>query len=452
MLLGFLFLLLCCCQLFSQDNCKTSDGKVLDDNAEFKRDCEIDLTTNKDGVESKEKEEACNHKNNVKIDSSKSDSFTISSAYFDPGLYTNSQLANFGLDLIKVETRIGQRIKNQWVKIPYAIICCWVNCVFSLSFHEIGHALRGKAFGCDYMMPKDCAVNNSDDLGPFKVDQNFFKFFLKKLVRPHRGYPIRVDKKLSLHESLICSAGGLNNQIYFTERISNELHKKGNISGSGNYAFAYVWGKLYTISYEASKTSKDSDILIDSERIENIYKKMGISVKKRDIVFANVVSTLLSGTTYSVIARFFDWSDYTDYNNLKALKIAGFRVPDTFSYITTRGVSYKVVSGYKVRENLDLMFGVEQVIHGKSATEVNLGVSKTFGAKLNHISCELAMTFGRGFNIEATCSVPTIKDWFLNFGIASYCCKSLLGERHAMDMRNGKDRSNNAFVSISYRY
>ncbi|GHT40914.1 hypothetical protein AGMMS49921_03090 [Endomicrobiia bacterium] len=47
----------------------------------------------------------------------------------------------------------------------------------STSFHEVGHGLRGKSFGIDYMLiPPD-----GDDKSPFKKDENFFKFFVREM-------------------------------------------------------------------------------------------------------------------------------------------------------------------------------------------------------------------------------------------------------------------------------
>lgn len=61
-------------------------------------------------------------------------------------------------------------------------------------------------------------------------------------------------------------------------------------------------------------------------------------------------------------------------------------------------------------------------------------------------------TFGRGFNVEACLSYLLFGNLSVNFGGSSYSCKSLLGERHAGNMKDGKKHSNAVFVSVSYRY
>jgi hypothetical protein len=373
------------------------------------------------------------------------DSVTISSGYFE-GQYTNDQLALFGLEVLRAASRLENYVENPYAKVLCQALGYWVGVEFHLAFHEIGHGLRGKAFGYDYMMPGN-GKEDANNSRPFAKDENFFKFFVKKLVVLHRGDPIRIQGRHSSSEKFIEAAGGVNNNVYFAERLSDELYSKGNMSSIES--FAYLYGKIYPAVYTSTSKRKNDSTPGDPIQIEDYYIENGISARKNDIVLAGIISTLASGTTYSIIKECLSFSEHFC---AEPVDFYGFRVPDVFSYVTSKGISYKVVSGYKIREDLRLIFGLEQVVHGKSAAEVNLGLNKTFGVDLNNTSCQIVTTFGKGFNVEASCSIPVLDNVSVNFGGGSYACKSLIGERHAKNMKDGKNRSNNVFVSLSYKY
>ncbi|GHU26781.1 hypothetical protein FACS1894152_2120 [Bacilli bacterium] len=389
-------------------------------------------------------------------------SFTFSSAYFE-GRYTNEGLSAFILEFLGGIDRLHDYIDNPYGKIAVAAIGIWSSYGLHLALHEVGHGLRGKAFGGDYVMPKDGKWDNltREERAALKKDENFFKFFARKLVFPHQGYPIiSRPNENSTHVWLIRVAGGLNNTVYLSERVSDELHSKGRIGLAES--FVYIWGELHPILY-SSMTRKqlkklypdNDDLTSDAINIEDAYKTLGISAKQNDMVLANTISLLLSGTTYSILSPIFKDSYHTKPgdNYIKPLEYANFRIPDVFSYITTRGISYKVVSGYKIKDDLRLIFGFEQVVHGKSTTELSFGINKMFKTPIgNDLLFKVVTTFGRGFNIEGTLSLPVHKRLSVNLGGASYSTKSLLGERHAVNMENGRARSSNMFISLSYKY
>jgi hypothetical protein len=373
------------------------------------------------------------------------DSITISSAYFE-GQYSNEQFATFGLELLRAGSRLEDFIVEKSsadiagvAKWSSRILTFWCYNAFKTAYHETGHGLRARAYGSEYILTK-----HGDKSGNRK-DENFFKYFTKRLTSFSRGACVYI-KELSPEEQLVVAAGGMNNEMYFAERISNELHTKKNASVVEG--IAYFHSRLSPTLY-ALKTKSNGDINSsdDPVAVDAYYEKFGISAKKNDIALAGLVSLLASGTTYSMIKMMVGSDKYAS-----PLEFLGFRVPDTFSYVTSKGISYKAISGYKLREDLKLIFGAEHVFHGKSTTEVNLGINKTFDGSLHNMSCEVVTTFGKGVNLEASCSIPVLNCLSINFGGGTYSCKSLLGERHAPNMKNGKGRSSNVFVSVSYKY
>lgn len=198
--------------------------------------------------------------------------------------------------------------------------------------------------------------------------------------------------------------------------------------------------------------------------MEKYYREIGVKANRHNLAFSYTLSTLISGTTYSFINMFSEDNDktvnessYTEKKSglkAKPIEFKGFRMPDVFSYINTRGISYKIISGYSINNNFKLLFGTEFIGHGKFANEFNLGFMKSFFLqKLNSkIIFEILTFFGQGFNIELLCSIPFFDRLSFNFGGESYSNKSLHGERHSMDLRNINGRNSDIFVSLSYRY
>ena len=101
---------------------------------------------------------------------------------------------------------------------------------------------------------------------------------------------------------------------------------------------------------------------------------------------------------------------------------------------------------------MKFLFGAEHVFHGKSTTEVHLGVDTTLDSSFYNTNLKVVTTFCNGFNLEAACSVPVMDCLSINVEAGTYSCKSMLGERHSKNMKDGKGRSTDIAVSISYRY
>ena len=375
------------------------------------------------------------------------DTLTFSSAYLS-SQYTNKQLAVFGVELLRglarFENYLISNVNGDNKKIVLwadRIFSIWIYNSFNTAYHEIGHGLKARAYGSNYELTKH------NDKDSFSKNENFFKFFLKRLVNTSRA-SCKYDKELTDHEALVTAAAGMNNEVYISEKISRGFHERKNISFIES--FAYIYGKLSPTLYALSKSSKNevSDIerSDDPVRVGGYYKKLGISATKNDIALGGLVSTLLSGTTYSIIKSAFS------ENSATPLSFHNFQVPDTFSYVTSKGISYKIASAYNFQPDLKILFGAEHVFHGKSTTEVNLGFNKLFDSSLHNANVEVVSTFCNGFNLEASCSIPVMEKLSVNISAGSYSCRSMLGERPAKNMKNNKGRNSDISVSVSYKY
>ncbi|GHT37185.1 hypothetical protein AGMMS49593_03660 [Endomicrobiia bacterium] len=146
----------------------------------------------------------------------KKDSFTFSTAYLE-GQYTNKQLAGFYLDLTNAFDRaskttgalLRKKVFEGDISAFLAVCSVWFSSYYitskaSIPFHEVGHGLRNKSFGIDYMFSLDCY-----DESPFKKDENFFKFFVREMFNNDRACvrsrPYRVYKILELDNDSYCN-------------------------------------------------------------------------------------------------------------------------------------------------------------------------------------------------------------------------------------------------------
>jgi hypothetical protein len=402
---------------------------------------------------------------NLLKDSLKKDSISFNTAYLN-GQYTNKQLANFNVEFLNATDRIFDRILNRMPQdseitgitgitvITSFVAFFWCNHKFATALHESGHGLRSKSYGMDYELMLDASKNSTFDYDllidnnySFKKDENFFKYFIRDLfnqkINACRPDSAQLTNLKTMDNNSFCNgviiffAGGMNNNIQLAEKISDNIYSKKKKPGWLSYCM-YLENRLNPIGYDELVQKRG----YDPSEVRYWFKRRGENnFKKGAIRDAGYISLLLSATTYSML---------TD----KPLQFDGFRIPDVFPYITTRGMSYKVVSGYEIRNDLNLIFGFESALKIEPATECSLGISQVtiIGNKLP-VSYRGIATFGQGLDFEASCSVPLSKDFSLSIGCEIYSVKSLQGQRNATtNMKKDNGSSSNFFASVSYRY
>ncbi|GHT59165.1 hypothetical protein AGMMS49531_02640 [Endomicrobiia bacterium] len=354
-------------------------------------------------------------------------------------------MVNFGLEFINTTDRILQNVQEQGTTaaiIVSSVVLFYCDKAVSTTLHETGHGLRAKSYGIDYQLLLD-----DRDESPFKKDENFIKFFLGELLNTKRaacsvdtkqmeGLEKSLDKSSAYNGLIIFAAGGMNNEVQLAEKISDDIYSKKKKPGLFSYAM-YLSNRLSPILY-GYMAEKPGD---DPFSIQYHFKQRGENnFKKETISNAGWISLLLSATTYSAL---------TD----KPLQFHGFRIPDIFPYITKRGMSYKAVSGYEVRDGLNLIFGLERAFKIEPATECSLGISHHMIDNKFPISYSGIVTFGQGFDFEASCSIPLSKSFSLGAGCEIYSVKSLQGQRNATtNMKESNGFSKNFFASVSYRF
>ena len=119
-------------------------------------------------------------------------------------------------------------------------------------------------------------------------------------------------------------------------------------------------------------------------------------------------------------------------------------------YLTSRGISYKVKSGYRFKDDLLLNTGLEYVAHGDHSAELTLGLAKKVesfrSAKLRG-----NLILGSGIDAEISASLPINNASSVGMGFGQYSSKTLYGERNVPSLENGPS-STMLWVKMSLLY
>lgn len=379
--------------------------------------------------------------------------FSVYSGYFG-SQYNNYDLATFGIELLNgmdymlTEFDDGSRWKN----IACAGICGYIYYMYQLAYHEIGHGLRCRAHKSEFQL------RTAGESGGYSKSENFFGYFGKLMITfspcgsawTHSLLESQNTTEDYKKERTLVCGGGLNNEIYLSERIANEVWK-GKVYGR-TPSMAYLWCRLSPILYALDGSDSPGH---DINNILEMYKLRGINVSKNNIQMAYTVSAI-GGTALMVFKNLTGRSKYID---IEEQTFYNFRIPDVFPYLTSHGVSYKFVSGYKVSEEFRINVGYERVMHGNTRHEISVGGYVDMG----DFAIEANTYFGgAGFSLEAGMSYKLSNRLKINCRVASYSTESLIGERQAKELITGLNESKNGYnrtkrnnmisIGLSYGY
>ena len=357
-------------------------------------------------------------------------------------------LTTFGIELLNAGDCLLHKIEDNPVLRNVGLgIFSYIYYVYQLTLHEVGHGLRIKAHKRDYQL------NLASDNRKFSKDECFWKYFVRSLFNANLSgnttyYPLKRDTKNLAKEKLIVAAGGINSETYLAERIANAIWEE-QLHGNLPIA-AYMWARLSPMLYTFnSSTSKGNDI----NNMVTSAETLGVNLDKSNLQTAYSLA-LIGGTAYSMICHL-----ASNHDDIDTVTFHNFRIPDIFPYVTSYGLSYKFVSGYKISSDILFNFSYERIFKKNKKHEFSLGIS----GKFNVIDIGSNVYFGcSGFGFDATVSMKLTAKLNLNCRVASYPAKGLMGERHARyyyqsrgltdDSDKQKTRNNMLSVGLSYWY
>lgn len=304
-----------------------------------------------------------------------------------------------------------------------------LNGIFRLPLHEFGHGSRVAAAGGTPTYSYIATDGTKDST------TNIFSYYLLSVENSFTSFVVadaETSSDLNTQPEFIAlsaleqrkiyfeiAAGGLNNEMYFAEEMSNMIDDRG---GHVSYLVPYVVAKNSSFIYDKGGTSSDKDNLL------SYYNAKGYNITADDIDLDNIIAFLASGTTYSMLSGYYNYFNNQD-PTFKLFSFYNFRVPDLYLYHTTKGLSFKLDSVYQVNNFLSIPFSFEYVHRGESYLEPSIGFKISFpkwssSVKIfvsDRVSSQSSVTFHMSDVVD------------VSLGWRHFNRDTLFGERHTLD-------------------
>ena len=369
--------------------------------------------------------------------------------------YSNDAVARFGLDALNLTTVPAElidpsnRLRNAGQGVLLLVGSTIMGQAFTLSYHEYGHGTRVAAAGYRPLYGFG-TISTDADIQAARLaglgHESFFGYFLSSFFKSS-GYtlgnlddllfpPISEEELEENGWTVLLATSGLSNEMLFSERIEDEIYRNGGHIG---YLTTYANGKLAASNYELDGVFGDLGNAVTR------YGALGIDVDEDQIDSASRNSFFFSSMSYQLIyqtLRMFTGSSI----RFTAWEPGGVQLPNTSFFMTRRGLSYRVRTGYRTG-TWRIPLAVERVFEGDAATEVTIGVERNLSRTYLHARA----TVGAGFGLAAE-AVYRVKDRVaLTAGYALYDSDNMLGERLIPSLESGS-RYHDLFVRVSFAY
>ncbi|MDR0661951.1 MAG: hypothetical protein LBF76_00995, partial [Holosporales bacterium] len=261
------------------------------------------------------------------------------------------------------------------------------------------------------------------------------------LIQKTAGHALGAKQEFfSLRKLWQIHFAGYNNSMYLAERLSEHVYAQKDVT--------FLEGSTYFLAYLSA--TGYSHLGADAFDICRSLGAFGDPIhgeaRKNINTYAPLLSAallLVNTTTYHVLyATFMGIFNNTPRGPWEPF---GFRFPDIFLYFTTKGLSFKADSGFRVNDNLRFLFGVERVIGlehslfkkgmeygskedmensvliarlltlekmfvNKPAVEYHVGMQQTLGEAWHYAIYRCVLTFGEGLCLEGYVHYPISKD------------------------------------------
>lgn len=258
---------------------------------------------------------------------------------------------------------------------------------------------------------------------------------------------------LSADVGLYFDVGGLNNNTRYAQQISDLIFKN---NGHLIYFPDYFVGKTTPLFYWLLLGSHG-----DVGSIVYNYNKQNLDIRGPDIALGSAASLLLSSTTWTFV-----YSAFTELPKgsfiVRPPIWHGWRLPDLNFYLTSQGLSFEIVTGYRFNDNWYAGLSTEMVYKGNSAYEFGPSVGYNFNTSLGRIDLSCQLIIGNklemGGNIGAEWTSPH-ESWSVGLKYIYHNALTLVGERNipflASGFMSGGEPSlvnHEANVTLSYNY
>ncbi len=220
-------------------------------------------------------------------------------------------MANFGIDVLNLATlptrliEPNTKLRNAGQGALLLVGSTVLGQAFQLAYHEFGHGTRTAAVGLRPRYGFGTLFTAADVEAALRAPpehESFFGYFLQGLFKD-KGYalaspddtlfpPPSDEELVESGWAVLLTAGGLNNEMLFAERIEDEIYRNGGHIG---FVTAYANGKLAASNYELDGVFGDLGNAVAR------YQALGIDVDKDQIDSASRKSFFLSSMSYQLI-------------------------------------------------------------------------------------------------------------------------------------------------------
>ncbi len=330
--------------------------------------------------------------------------------------------------------------------LAYSLFSLYTMDTYAVAFHEFGHGTRLESLGyrTRYRSGSDGDTTRSPWLfflhrfaARFDDAYAIYSTSDRAYTSPVRKF-VNADGTLTNDGDILVNSGGMNNSMRFAGALSDRLRQEG---GHWSESIPYFISKLDAAFYPRD--------VGDLHNLDSFYALKGVRVSETDMRLASVASFLLSQSTYAYLVGAQSFVENGD-PRMKAFAWNNLALPDVENYLTTRGLSWKISSGYRFDETIYLPFAIEAVSHGKAKQEYTLGVRKKNWLMSDSV-LDATVTAGSGLEFGVAYTQKFYKRFAVAVGWDHFNGRNLHGERNAVSYKSGFN-SDEVWARLSFVY
>jgi hypothetical protein len=263
-----------------------------------------------------------------------------------------------------------------------------------------------------------------------------------------------LDAHLTAQGKVLTRAAGYNARMMHSRDIEDTLWYEGggHLAQLSNHTMGKLIIALDGIGVYMIRNG-DAKHLSDLGRIQMAYYEMGLDVCGKKIAMYSALAFLGSAEFWG---RFFEEVDYLSSGDVyvKAPEIGGFRLPNLGFYLTTKGLSYQLNTGYRFGQDLFFPMAVEYVFNGpKNIVECTLGVRKQFAWMGAYVHGEVVANFQEsGYGGKLAVGIKPCQSVYADAGVRIDHIDTLEGERNIRVITNDDKWCASIFATVGVSF
>ncbi len=382
----------------------------------------------------------------------------LTNGYFEDTFNSNEGMAYFPMSIydtydwtfrkLSVDSSVFSRISSWFVGTALGVYIDGM--VGNVPYHEFGHGTRFRSYGNHDIIYYPIG---RDDYS--LTTKSYFGMVLERAVSAPTGAAATspgfyASSDNTNANSLIVSAGGMNNEILLSKILSERVYSRG--ASVPDFIF-YLNNKMGPYFYSATDPNEFKGG--DPEHIESNYAALGKNITRQDFKNSYLFSTFASGTFYSLLIGNIKYMANGNHN-IEAIDIYGFSLPDFYSYINTKGLSTETIAHYRMNDKLSFALSYETITQGDNYNQITPSLEYKFGkvtSLFDEVLLRPDLVFGFG-NSSVDIGGSLLADASINnkWGVfakyTNYNKNNLYGERNINYINNSNEFLFGTYLSL----